>query len=385
MVKAITAYTAEIDDVETAVSEIAAQLDMSRNLRAHSVGFITCYTEFIETGVAKALSEALPFDVIGCTTAGTAVPGALGELLLSVLVLTSDDLLFAAGVSASLTHEQEAPLARAYQTARAKLPGEPAMMLLFAPLMRQTTGERIVEIINALHPGLPLFGALAVDYIDIVEFSKSYTLFNGSARRDVLSFALIYGDLGPRFFTAAISTVHIQKQNALITKAEGNRVMEINGLPALGYLKTLGMVGLSAGTNLSFPFAVDYQDGAKPVIRSLHGISQEGDVWFSGRMPVGATLSFGDMDRLDVLHTAGEIINTVKETKSSCILIFSCLTRYIVLGADTKAEMEHFRSGLERKRPYYFSYTGGEICPVYTTDGRMLNRFHNCSCIACVL
>ncbi|MDR2535490.1 MAG: FIST C-terminal domain-containing protein [Treponema sp.] len=386
MIKAITACTAEIDDVDTAVLEILTQLNTPQSLCAHSVGFISCYSEFIETGVIKAICKALPFDVIGCTTAGNAIPKAIGEMLCCLIVLTSNDLLFASGVSGSLAEVQEGPLAEAYQQTRAKLPGEPALMFAFTPMMRQVTSEILVEILNTINPKLPIFGAQAVDYIDITEFKDSYTLFNGEEQREAVAFTLVYGELQPSFFVTSLSNVNIQKQKATITKSEGNCVMEVNQMPLMTYLEKLGMLGLSQGTNLSFPFMVDYQDGIQPPVpRAMYSITSEGYVLFSGRMPVGATLAVGDMDYADVLHTTSEVLNKVMNKKSSCILLFSCLMRYIVLGVDTTAEMQLVCSTIGKGKSYHFAYTGGELCPVYNEEGGLVNRFHNCSFIVCVL
>lgn len=387
MIKAITAHTFEIDDIDRAVSDIGTQLDIGRSLYAHSVGIMSCSSEFVETGVVKAIAEALPFEVIGCTTVGTAVSSALGELMLGLIVLTGTDIIFSAGVSASLIDAQDAPLAAAYQQARERLPGEPALMIAFTPMMKQVTGEMLVETLTKINPALPIFGAQAVDYIDITEFSKSYTLFNGEFFQDVLSFVLIYGDLHPSFFVASVSNMHIQRQKAVVTKSEGNCVMEVNGMPLLTYLEKLGMLGLHMGTGLSFPFMVDYHDGTEPVPRAIYSVHPEGYVIFSGRVPVGATVAVGEMDYPDVLHTARETLTKVMKQKKSCVLLFSCLIRYIVLGADTTAEMEQIRSILDsdKEKSYQFFYSGGEICPVYSEKGKLVNRFHNCSFIVCAL
>ena len=57
----------------------------------------------------------------------------------------------------------------------------------------------------------------------------------------------------------------------------------------------------------------------------------------------------------------------------------------LVLGANTTAEMEKIREAAGSERGYQFCYSGGEICPVYTESGELINRFHNCSLIACLL
>ncbi|MDR2494469.1 MAG: FIST C-terminal domain-containing protein [Spirochaetaceae bacterium] len=389
MIQARTAYTAEIDDPEAAARDILRQLALGGALRASSIGFLSCYTEFTQTGAAKAICEALPFPVIGMTTAGAAVPAGLGELGLSIMVLTSDEAVFAAGVSGSLLKEPpEYALEKAYRAARAALPREPALMIVFAPILKEITGERILRILTAMNPGLPVFGAQAVDYIDINLFSKSFTLFNGENRRDALSFALVCGEIRPSFFVHSISTIHIQKQRALITKASGNQVMEVNGMLFRDYLEKIGMLGLSEGAAMSFPFVVDYGDTFLSVPRAVYSMTREGHAIFSGSMPEGATLAIGDIDYTDVLHTAKEALSNIIREGGSCVLFFSCLIRYMALGPDTVAEMELLRSTMrdaQNAPPYLFSYTGGEFCPVYSGKERaFINRCHYCSFICCV-
>ena len=384
MIQAITAYTAEIDDPQAAADAILRQL--GENLRAHSVGFLSCYTEFTQSGAAKAICKALPFAVIGMTTAGTAVSGGMGELILSIMVLTSDDLIFSAGVSASLAEKPEQALREAYHAARKNLPHEPALMIAFAPIIKEITGERITRILTDINPGLPVFGAQTVDYIDIDLFSQSFTLFNGESHRDSLVFALVCGDIHPSFFVSSISTIHIQKQWALITKAAGNQVMEVNGMPFRAYLEKIGMVGLNDGAALSFPFVVDYKDGTPPAPRAVYSVTPEGSVIFSGAMPEGATLAVGDMDYADALYTAKEALSRIARRNGACALLFSCLIRYMALGTDTTAEMELAHSIMGRGIPYQFSYTGGEFCPVYSEKERaFINRCHYCSFVGCVL
>lgn len=72
MIKVYTASTQEIDTVADAVAQVMAQLASQGEWLAQGVGIITCYPEFIDSGVVAALSEALPFEVIGVTTRAVA-------------------------------------------------------------------------------------------------------------------------------------------------------------------------------------------------------------------------------------------------------------------------------------------------------------------------
>jgi len=64
---------------------------------------------------------------------------------------------------------------------------------------------------------------------------------------------------------------------------------------------------------------------------------------------------------------------------------FSCLARFLTLGARYSAEAETFTKAVAGKLPYQFMYSGGEICPVPDSNGRLKNRFHNFTLVTCRL
>ena len=94
MIKSFTATTREIDDAQAAVDEITKVLDIEKNLMKNSLGIISCFSEFEETGVLKAICDALPFDCIGATTCLCASDSDVDQILLAITVLTSDDCSF---------------------------------------------------------------------------------------------------------------------------------------------------------------------------------------------------------------------------------------------------------------------------------------------------
>ena len=79
MIKMLTAFTEEADDVEFAVSEILEQLNLD-GLLAGSVGIIHCHADFIDGGVVAALGERLPFDVVGCSTSSGSSSGNISPI-----------------------------------------------------------------------------------------------------------------------------------------------------------------------------------------------------------------------------------------------------------------------------------------------------------------
>ncbi|MDR1174646.1 MAG: FIST C-terminal domain-containing protein [Treponema sp.] len=384
MIEAQNAFTFEIDDEEIAVKEMLDQLDLEK-LKSHSLGILAGYPEFLNTGILQNLCKALPFDVIGCTTIASAAAGELGEIMLSLLVLTSDEVIFSAGVTSSLSEEQDGPIEEAYKKAREGGKGKPVMALVFVPYIISLGGEAIVESFNRISEGIPLFGTVAIDASNNPR--KNETIFNGECSKDRLAFVLLFGDLHPSFFTASIPEEKIQKKRGVITKSYKNVIMEVNNMPILSYLKDLGLQRES-GTweTSSFPFIIDYNDGTKPVARSIYVITKEGYAACGGYMPENATISIGDIGYVDIVRTAADALEGIlKKDTGSVLLLFACLTRYLALDANTTAEMEKVRECIGQQKKYQFCYSGGEICPVQTEKGELINRFHNCTFTACLI
>ncbi len=384
MIRTFSAHTQEIDDTETAVAEVLSGLDLDA-LGSHSVGLLTCYAEFIDTGVVAAVCQALPFDVVGCTTIGCAVPGRLGQLTLTLTVLTSDDVHFAAVATRPLTDGPDEPIRDACRTAADALGTTPAMAIAYVPLLFQLSGDLVLDKLNDALDGLPVFGTLACDHTS--DFTESCIIFNGEALRESLGLVFIGGDVSPAFFVASVDDSKTLKQKAVITASKDNLLISVNNMPALAYFESLGLIQASNVEGLkAIPFLIDYNDGTKPVTRNPIGLTEEGHLVFGGSIPPNATLGIGSIDHDDVLATArGAIGQALATGRHSLLLIFSCMGRNFTLNFDSLAEMQAVTDTAGDGIPFQFTYSGGEICPLPREDGSLVNRFHNDTIIVCAL
>ncbi|MDR1603711.1 MAG: FIST C-terminal domain-containing protein [Gracilibacteraceae bacterium] len=390
MIKTLTACTTEVDDTDLAVEEILTQLDPDANLRRHTVGMVTCYADFVTAGVVKALADALPFDVVGATTLGNAAPGFSDSILLTLTVLTSDDVIFSVGLTEPILSNDPRVLEEAYRAAEAALPAKPALMLSYAPLLMNVGGDYYVNTFNRVSGGVPNFGTITVDHN--IDYHEARVLHNGDAYTDRYAFILLAGRISPRFFMASISSEKIFREKGVVTAAQDNQLQTVNGLPVVDYLQSLGLTrnadGTITGIN-SFPFIVDYNDGTLPVVRVMFALTPEGYAVCGGDIPVGATLSVGSIDAGEVVATTEK---TLRETLESGpyggLLMFSCVGRYFSLGYNPTSEIEKIQRLMEDSGiPYQFAYSGGELCPVYAQDGQshLTNRNHNDTYIICAL
>ncbi len=379
MIKSFTAVTREIDDAEAAVHEILSVLSHQGSLLKHSLGIVSCFSEFEDTGVLKAVCDALPFECVGSTTCLCAANQEADQIILGVTVMTSDDCAFktirlpiAGEYKSSVDHQLKAFLAESEE--------KPAIFLSYFPLLNAISGDVILAAIDGAAGGIPLFGTVVVDHNP--DYSASKTIHNGEAFREAAVLAAIYGSPEITFEIASLNEAKIRSQRAVITESDGNILKGVNGKAALAYLEEIGLTKEELATGLGVvPFVVDHKDGTKPVARAVFGLTPEGYAVCAGSMPVGATLAIGRIDREDVLQTTSSVMTPlVKE--NSLILSYSCIARYLVLGADNTAEAVAVNK-ICGATPYLFTCSGGEVCPLPDAEGRLRNLSHNFTHVMC--
>jgi hypothetical protein len=390
MIKALTAHTSEMDDLKFAVDEILGQLDLEENLLAHSVGIVSCFAEFADSGVLGAIAAALPFPLVGTTTIACLAQDARDyQMQLTLMVLTSDTASFATALTDPITREDADLLKTAYQNAADQLDGTPDLILSFAPLGTSAGGDFLIGTMNQLSKGVPNFGTVAVDHT--VDYKYAYVLFGSSSYRDRYAFILIKG-VEFAFSIASISGERVLRDTGIVTKAYGNQVKEINHHPAIDYLNALGITGGGADVTAAinaYPFIVDYCDGTKPVIRAIFGITPEGAAICGGDIPEGAAITLGRIDREEVLNTSPSVLKASGfGADYSALLLYSCVGRYFSLDFDSNEEMEQVEPVISSWNvPYMFAYSGSELCPVAKggEKGGFVNRNHNCTLVMCCI
>ncbi|MDR2194474.1 MAG: FIST C-terminal domain-containing protein [Treponema sp.] len=389
----LTAYTKELDDIDAACNEIVEQLDLDRNRRKNSVGLITCDSEFIESGVVEALCKRFDFDTVGITTRGTAVNGQVGFDLLSIAVLTSDDVRFSAVMSDPILIDNiDAPIEAAYRKGIAAYKNEkPSLILVYPPLLQKIGNGRLLMPLKRINgDDIPVFGTLSCDTTP--DFSSCRSIYNGTAVFNTFGMVFLFGEVRPQFFRISISPRNVQKQYAVVTDAEGFVVKTINDIPFSRYLQRLGFTPENFGNLYLVPFVVSLNNSnlVSSISCSNYSVTEEGYGIFGEEIPVGSTITLGELDTADVLKTTKEIVTCIanlyeKDTENaSCALMYSCLSRGVIVGSDYFAELNVVSDTIANGIPFQCCYSGGEICPVPDKAGNMINITHNLTFIACV-
>jgi hypothetical protein len=381
MIRMLTAHTFEIEDTDAAVREIQEQLRSQGNLLKNTVGLLFCYLDFIQSGTVEAVCKALPFDTLGCTTLGAAMPVASGDLILTLTVLTSDDVEFRAGLSDPLTEDEEGRIVKLY---RELVPQGPlSLIFVITPSLYNLAGDTVVGVLNRESRGAPVFGTGALDADTKIRTPR--TLYNGTAYADRMPLLLFSGNLAPRFFVDSVWRYNIYSQKALVTEAEGNRMISVNTIPAAEYMKKIGLITEARLDMLFvFPLAIDSNDGAPPKLFIIYTINDDGSLTCSANTPVGSVLHIGSPGSGEVINSAKTITGAAKEAGGDAALIFSCFSRSVIL-TNPQDEMEAIQNDLKDSAlPYVLIYSGGEICPVHNEKGALVKKYNNFYIFSCV-
>ncbi|MDR2019652.1 MAG: FIST C-terminal domain-containing protein [Treponema sp.] len=383
MIKMLTAFTEEIDDVEGAVSEILEQLDLDHTLLSNSLGIIHCFNDFVDSGVVKALSAKLPFDTLGCTTISASSSSGISEMGLLVTVLTSDDVQFASGVSTPISDSVDAPLTELYNKVIADLGKEPVMLMPFIPFLFNVGGDEFIEKLDALSGGIPAFGSLSIS--SETDYSGTSVFYNGEAYPAAMSLAVMAGNVAPEFLSVSVNEENILKQKAVITGVSRNILQTVNNMPAIQYLESIGLVkDGDVGGLISMPFIIYLEDGSI-LIRACIGSDGAGGLVLCGAVPVNSTIALATMGFEDVISsTEGKVKEALAAAGDRGILMYSCAARNWGLSMQPMAEHEKVKECL-KDRPYHFVYSGGEIFPSRLGGGRVVNHLQNDSLIICML
>jgi len=381
--KTFTAYTYEIDDVEAAVSEILSQLDLEA-LCKNSVGIINCYSEFLDSGVVEALNEALPFNTIGTTTLAGSTSGELSFTMLSLMVLTGDDVSFSTALSDEILEEQEKPLMQMCRQALAGIEDEAKLAMVYIPVIPHIGGDVTIEAMEQVLGGIPIFGTCASDHTD--DYHSAQVIYNGKAYKGEVATLLIGGNIEPRFSVMSIPEKKVLRQKAIVTESLANQIISVNNMSFLEYLHTIGLVEEDTSLEgvMAIPVMIDYNNGTEPIAMGMF-LGENGTAACGCKVPVGASLSIGTLLAEDIVAAAQTVVQQILEQENcEAAIMYPCLSRILILGIEPEAEMEKISSGLSDKVPYTLAYSTGEICPVKDKDGKFVNRMHNFSLISCI-
>jgi hypothetical protein len=200
-------------------------------------------------------------------------------------------------------------------------------------------------------------------------FQRTWTLRDRRPASGWVSAVGFYGDR-IRIGHGSKSGWDIFGPERAVTRAEGNVLYELDGLPALElYKKYLGELAAELPASaLLFPLAlrrsVRDQD---TVVRTILSIdAQAGTMTFAGDIPEGSRVQLmrSNFDRLvDGAQEAARQLRKGSVTRGSLTIAISCVGRRLVLRERAEEEVDAVRALLSPDTSLIGFYSYGEISP----------------------
>jgi hypothetical protein len=334
----------------------------------------------------EELDKRLGFPSIGTTTMALGIPGYIGDIGLSLTVLTSNDVRFSSGVSEPVSSGEIAkPVTELYNQVTGGFDEKPALVFTFPPLLKgegQGGDVFVFELDKASGGGIPLFGTLPIT--NEIGEKMSRVLYGGMAYESSMALLACYGDLKPEFYTVAVTEKALQVRRAKITGAKLNVLESIDDMPADKYLESIGL----SASSLSYISIVVYPEDGSKVFRAILKVMDNGALLITGTVPRKAEVSISSINNTDVAESTGKLLGDIIKSgtaENRGLLIYACCSRFWILGSQWRDEPCKAVSCIKALVPWHFVYSGGEVFPSILANGKIANHLQNYSVIVCVL
>jgi hypothetical protein len=269
---------------------------------------------------------------------------------------------------------------------------KPRLALTFPDItMKPVSADRMLaQLATLLGKEVQVAGGLPADFY---RFQQMYQFFNGEVLSNSFPIVLVAGNIDPLIITRSGWIPIGEKARA--TKVNGNVLLEIDDRPAIEYLKRyIPKILDDPQLFASYPIAIlDESLGSDIskyfVIRSPFSYDKDsGAVVYAGEIPQNATVQLARGSRQDILSGTTDAAVALREKaaarKLNSLIFFSCAGRKMMLGLDTKKEMEALLKDVPSDIAVNGFYSYGEIGSLDSTEDKLRSpKFHNCTLVLC--
>ena len=371
--------------------EIAQMILGKLSLKAHTLGILFCNVDFNFQALIQGIKSELDIPIIGCTTASEGNNDGYFEDAASLIVITSDDTRIGTGMGTDLSKDASEAVSQATRQAMAGPNGEkPRLALTFPDITMKPISANLMlaQLVSILGPDVPIAGGLPGDSL---RFKTPFQFHDGQVSTDAFPIVLFSGAIDPTIITRS-GWIPVGEP-ARVSKATGNVVYEIDGRPAVEYLKRYIPESLDDPQMLAiYPLAIlDDSLGTDRsryfVIRSAFSYDKDmGTVVYGGEVPEGSTVQLARGSRGDIIAGATQAAQALGERvrgrEVQSVLFFSCAGRKMMLGPETKKEVEALLGEIPEGVAVNGFYSYGEIGAMDSSQDHLKSsQFHNCTLV----
>ena len=334
------------------IESLREELDLS--VYTASRTFIQVFSGLIQkeelleiSAILKEKNSGIGF--IGTTTAGEIIDGSTKQASITLSIMTFDTTTF---ISNHFTDEDNFNLG--VKIAKELFVDNTKVAIMFIEGLLNN-GNDVVDGIASVDNTIPIAGGMAGDN---GAFAKTYVFDNNGVYEE--------GAVGVSFQSEHLKVLTNYQLNwqpigkeLKITKAEKNRLYEIDGISASEiYRKYLGdnIANELPHSAIEFPL-LKIEDDGREVCRTFVHQFDDGSLLTIGNLEVGDTvqLAFGNVDL--ILNGVNEDIQNYDSFQPEAIFTYSCASRITFLQSDVVRELDP----LNNIAPIAGYFTYGEI------------------------
>jgi hypothetical protein len=312
-----------------------------------------------------------------------------GQSSAGVMVFSSDKIRFFNCFSQGLKENSEKAGEELGRKIREYKPENPIALMLFPDGLTVNTKALFRGIDSKLEKPILFTGGAAADN---VTYTQTYQYFNDQVLVDSVPCVLLSGEAG---FQIGVNhgclPIGLDKT---VTKAERNKIFEIDGKPAWDFFKPFLdddlkdftpeiAASLSLGEKLPDVLATEYD---KYIIWIPLGKDPDGALSLSTEIATGTKVRITRRDPEKISSGAKHLAERLKaklgNKKPVAILQFDCAARgTMIFGEDAKVKgIDVMQDVFGKDVPWLGFYTYGEIAPI---GGK--NYPHTCTAVLCVM
>lgn len=321
--------------------------------------------------------------LVGCSSSGE-MSSSLGFSDDSVVLVlfASDTVRFRAGAVRDFSGRAKEAVEAALAEVADFASGEPGLCLVFPDMALGEATEAVSELDRRLGPDCPVIGGAAGGRMDRSGSSRQY--YGAEVLKGAAPFLLFSGAIE---YAAGVSrSWRPVGGRGRVSDSRGNRVGRIGDMPALDFYRHY--LGPHSTPAFEMPLAVYEKDGERFHIRSPGGYNEKDkSIEFVGGIPEGSVVQLTEVTRAGLEEGVRKAASKLAAHnpggwRPAGAMVFSCITRKLVLGTRAGQELRLFQEGFPKDVAVAGFYGFGEIGPV-RRGGE--SRFHSCTTTAVLL
>ena len=384
-------------DTRAVTARVLAQCEQELSGRRPDIALLYVVGEFDHQTMLDLIGERFP----GVPLIGGQMGGAMcsshgyTEDSIRLLLLSSDQLTFTAGLGRDCSRDMSAAAAQAVAMARRGQDGAENLCLTVFNVFGPDEPHELLDCLNRqLSPGCPVFGAAAAPTLVSLRGKRELTsvqYFGREVLHDGMPIALIAGPIHAAFSIENSWTPVGQRHR--VNRVDGRWVERIGDRTPLElYHHYLGQHQQPA---IAFPLAVfdTAPDGTELYyLRVPLTYNQDtGAVRYADPIPEGATVQLTEAIRTTMLEqsrrTVAEAMHLPDGVRPVLCMAFSCAIRKQILGTQTYRESALLTEQLERRFgddgpegrpserpvPMIGVYGAREVAPLFPGQSSMLH------------